>query len=47
MKAVLTILLCLCLAVPAHAQELKPRLVVLTDIAPASIEPDDMESMVR
>ena len=26
---------------------LKPRLVVLTDIAPAHIEPDDMESMVR
>lgn len=27
--------------------EFKPRLVVLTDIAPANIEPDDMESMVR
>ncbi|MBO4827693.1 MAG: DUF1593 domain-containing protein [Prevotella sp.] len=27
--------------------ELKPRLVVLTDIAPGNIEPDDMESMVR
>ena len=26
---------------------LKPRIVVLTDIAPANIEPDDMESMVR
>ena len=26
---------------------LKPRLVVCTDIAPADIEPDDMESMVR
>lgn len=26
---------------------LKPRLVVLTDIAPAHIEPDDMESMIR
>ena len=25
----------------------KPRIVVLTDIAPASIEPDDMESMIR
>ena len=25
----------------------KPRLVVLTDIAPGNIEPDDMESMVR
>ena len=27
--------------------EKKPRLVVLTDIAPGNIEPDDMESMVR
>ncbi|SFF68533.1 Protein of unknown function [Salegentibacter agarivorans] len=26
---------------------LKPRLVVLTDIAPNDIEPDDMESMIR
>lgn len=26
---------------------LKPRIVVLTDIAPATVEPDDMESMVR
>ena len=36
-------------AVQASGKEarLKPRLVVCTDIAPASIEPDDMESMVR
>ncbi len=27
--------------------ELKPRVVVLTDIAPNNIEPDDMESMIR
>ncbi len=27
--------------------ELKPRLVVCTDIAPSDVEPDDMESMVR
>ena len=26
---------------------LKPRIVVLTDIAPTDIEPDDMESMIR
>lgn len=26
---------------------LKPRIVVLTDIAPADVEPDDMESLVR
>lgn len=29
------------------SQELKPRIVVLTDIAPGDREPDDMESMVR
>lgn len=29
------------------SKPLKPRLVVLTDIAPGNIEPDDMESMVR
>lgn len=28
-------------------KEIKPRLVVCTDIAPADVEPDDMESMVR
>lgn len=27
--------------------ELKPRIVVMTDIAPGHIEPDDMESMIR
>jgi hypothetical protein len=26
---------------------LKPRIIVLTDIAPNDIEPDDMESMIR
>lgn len=31
----------------AAERELKPRLVVCTDIAPADVEPDDMESMVR
>ncbi len=31
----------------AANNELKPRLVVCTDIAPADVEPDDMESMVR
>lgn len=30
-----------------YKQELKPRLVVLTDIAPADVEPDDMESAIR
>ena len=31
----------------AENGELKPRLVVCTDIAPGDVEPDDMESMVR
>ena len=31
----------------AKDKNLKPRLVVCTDIAPADVEPDDMESMVR
>jgi hypothetical protein len=34
--------------VPAGASNnLKPRIIVLTDIAPIDIEPDDMESMIR
>ena len=34
-------------AIDAKEVVLKPRLVVCTDIAPAEVEPDDMESMVR
>jgi hypothetical protein len=30
-----------------ETKDLKPRIVVLTDIAPNDIEPDDMESMIR
>ena len=30
-----------------ESMDLKPRLVVLTDIAPADVEPDDMESAIR
>ena len=47
-------ILLLVLAIPVIAKSpkgkgapLKPRIVVLTDIAPANIEPDDMESMIR
>ncbi len=41
-----------CVLIPINAfgvqkELLKPRIVVLTDIAPINIEPDDMESMVR
>src|SRR4051812_30365958 len=31
----------------AAQAELKPRIIVLTDIAPITVEPDDMESMIR
>ena len=47
-------ILLLVLAIPVIAKSpkgkgapLKPRIVVLTDIAPVNVEPDDMESMVR
>ena len=44
----LFILLLLAMPIMGYAhKDLKPRLVVCTDIAPADIEPDDMESMVR
>ena len=46
----ITALLLLCLVMVAQAFSagpLKPRLVVLTDIAPINIEPDDMESTIR
>lgn len=54
-KSILALFICL-LALPALLAAkprkgtnapLKPRIVVLTDIAPGHIEPDDMESMVR
>lgn len=50
MKSLLT-LIAVCLFAQTHplfaAAPLKPRLVVLTDIAPNNVEPDDMESMIR
>lgn len=46
-KLALWLLLTLPTAGWAAQTELKPRLVVCTDIAPADVEPDDMESMVR
>ncbi len=50
MKALLAGLAALFLVVlrtDAQDAGLKPRIVVLTDIAPVEIEPDDMESMIR
>lgn len=48
MKRLLTILLILSTGpIVSHGEIWKPRLVVCTDIAPADVEPDDMESMVR
>ena len=46
-KILLYVLLMLPTVGWAAKGELKPRLVVCTDIAPADVEPDDMESMVR
>src|SRR3954452_23352350 len=43
----LTLLFPLAMASVSHAAPLKPRMVVLTDIAPNNVEPDDMESMIR
>lgn len=41
-------MLALSLTISVQAtSELKPRVVILTDIAPGNVEPDDMESMVR
>ena len=50
---ILTWMIAALMAMPMEAKAsakdvvLKPRLVVCTDIAPADVEPDDMESMVR
>ena len=50
---ILTWMIAALMAMPTEAKTtqkdvvLKPRLVVCTDIAPADVEPDDMESMVR
>ena len=46
-KAIICMLLLMPLMGWAAKSDLKPRLVVCTDIAPADVEPDDMESMVR
>lgn len=47
MKRLFLIPLLFCAVLYSQAQELKPRLVVLTDIGPANVEPDDNESAVR
>ena len=41
------VLIGITLSIGAKKAMLKPRLVVCTDIAPADVEPDDMESMVH
>lgn len=37
----------MCVCAQSIEKTLKPRLVVLTDIAPATLEPDDQESLIR
>jgi hypothetical protein len=44
---IILLMLSLILSNISIAAELKPRLVVLTDISPDRVEPDDMESMIR
>jgi hypothetical protein len=45
---VVVVMLCLgLLKAQSQTASLKPRVIVLTDIAPNDIEPDDMESMIR
>ncbi len=44
---IILLMLLLVLSNTSFAAQLKPRLVVLTDIAPNNVEPDDMESMIR
>ena len=46
-KVMIWMLLLMSMTAWAAKSDLKPRLVVCTDIAPADVEPDDMESMVR
>ncbi len=44
---IILFLLSLALSATSLAADLKPRIIVLTDIAPSNHEPDDMESMIR
>ena len=46
-SVVILLMMAATLGAVAGKSELKPRLVGCTDIAPADVEPDDMESMVR
>lgn len=49
-KTMLFMMLCIGILAASCSKDdiqLKPRIVVLTDIAPGNIEPDDMESMIR
>ncbi|MDR8393355.1 DUF1593 domain-containing protein [Aliifodinibius sp. S!AR15-10] len=43
----LILLLPFTLSATSPADSLKPRIIVLTDISPNDVEPDDMESMIR
>jgi len=45
--SLLAVLICSMISMSSLAMPLKPRMVVLTDISPATHEPDDMESMIR
>ena len=46
-RSTLAILLSLVISATSLAASPKPRIIVLTDISPATVEPDDMESIIR
>ncbi len=43
----LMLFLSITISISSHTAPLKPRMVVLTDISPDNVEPDDMESIIR
>jgi hypothetical protein len=47
LKSLLTVVLAAALPAISLAAPLKPRIVVMNDIGPANVEPDDSESLVR
>ena len=47
LASTLGFLLFLAATATTQADELKPRVVILTDISPTTVEPDDMESLIR
>ncbi|MCQ2182857.1 MAG: DUF1593 domain-containing protein [Bacteroidales bacterium] len=47
LPALASIFVIACTSSPETAQQLKPRIIVMTDIGPVEVEPDDNDSAVR